>query len=223
MKKSSSAFFAGVCTACLVGGLSLSVLAASDCMTIDVTPISIQVNGTEFAPTDVNGNPVPVFAYEGTTYAPLRALAEAYGLEVGYDAERNMATVTDPDAVVEEPEVVPEPVVSTDYSTWTAEEEAAYEEFKSLWIVEYSNYYSNVNLYKVFEFEKTNETLKQYGTLTVEQFALRYDAELQNEYNTTEVRYHAGQVVRGWADKFTDGEWQSGYVEFRNDLTKGGF
>lgn len=33
------------------------------------------------------------FTYNGTTYAPLRALAEAYGLEVGYDAEKKMATV----------------------------------------------------------------------------------------------------------------------------------
>lgn len=63
-------------------------------MTIQVDPINIQVNGQTFQPKDVNGNDVPVFAYNGTTYAPLRALAEAYGLTVGYDAEKNMATVT---------------------------------------------------------------------------------------------------------------------------------
>lgn len=67
-------------------------------MTIQVDPINIQVNGQVFQPKDVNGNDVPVFAYNGTTYAPLRALAEAYGLTVGYDAANNMATVTDPKA-----------------------------------------------------------------------------------------------------------------------------
>lgn len=67
-------------------------------MTISVDPINIQVNGQTFQPKDVNGNDVPVFAYNGTTYAPLRALAEAYGLTVGYDAAANMATVTDPKA-----------------------------------------------------------------------------------------------------------------------------
>lgn len=67
-------------------------------MTIQVDPINIQVNGQTFQPKDVNGNDVPVFAYNGTTYAPLRALAEAYGLTVGYDAAANMATVTDPKA-----------------------------------------------------------------------------------------------------------------------------
>ncbi len=68
-------------------------------MTIQVDPINIQVNGQTFQPKDVNGNDVPVFAYNGTTYAPLRALAEAYGLTVGYDAAANMATVTDPSKV----------------------------------------------------------------------------------------------------------------------------
>ena len=41
--------------------------------------------GEVLQPTDASGNPMEVFTYNGTTYAPLRALAEAYGLEVGYD------------------------------------------------------------------------------------------------------------------------------------------
>ena len=61
-----------------------------------VTPINIVVKGEIFKPTDVTGKSVPVFASNGTTYAPLRALAEAYGLEVGYNAERNLAYVTRP-------------------------------------------------------------------------------------------------------------------------------
>ena len=213
MKKSSSAFLAGVCTACLVGGLSLSVLAASGCMTIDVTPISIQVNGTEFAPTDVNGNPVPVFAYEGTTYAPLRALAEAYGLEVGYDAERNMATVTDPDAAVEEPEVVPEPVVSTDYSTWTAEEEAAYEEFKSLWKEWDVRPTEILSFNLTTDFKSAKETLKKYPAELIEKCSLRMDAEVSpgREIQVTEIRYHFAQIVGGWVDKLTDSGWVCGY------------
>jgi len=65
---------------------------------IQVDPIRIQVNGQIFQPKDVNGNHVRIFAYQGTTYAPLRALAEAYGLEVGYDADANMATVNSPNS-----------------------------------------------------------------------------------------------------------------------------
>lgn len=70
--------------------------------------MNIQVNGTTFAPKDAQGASVPVFALNGTTYAPLRALAEAYGLEVGYDKGSNMATVGEKgSAPVETPPPVP--------------------------------------------------------------------------------------------------------------------
>lgn len=83
-------------TACV---LAVHVLAASGMIQISVDPsIKILVNGSEFKPKDVNGKDVMTFVYQGTTYAPLRALAEAYGLEVGYDANLKMATVSEPAA-----------------------------------------------------------------------------------------------------------------------------
>ena len=94
MKKQIPPFLAGVLTALLVLSLGASALAASCRLTLEVDPVRIQVDGQLFQPKDVNGNDVPVFSYNGTTYAPLRALAEAYGLTVGYDAETNLATVT---------------------------------------------------------------------------------------------------------------------------------
>lgn len=122
-------FLSGVLCATLVFSLALSALAISGKMTIEVDPINIQVNGETFAPTDVNGKEVPVFAYQGTTYAPVRALAEAYGLEVGYDAATNMATVTDPEAKP----VTPDTTAKADYDHWSEEDEAAYQEFLALW------------------------------------------------------------------------------------------
>lgn len=77
--------------------LAVTSFAAGNLISISVDPtVKILVNGSEFQPKDVNGNDVMTFIYNGTTYAPLRALAEAYGLEVGYDAARNMATVSEP-------------------------------------------------------------------------------------------------------------------------------
>lgn len=96
MKKQLCGFLAGAMTMLLLVGLAAFALAATGRMSIEVDPINIQVDGETFQPKDVNGKNVPVFAYNGTTYAPLRALAEAYGLTVGYDAARNMATVTKP-------------------------------------------------------------------------------------------------------------------------------
>lgn len=74
--------------------LAVGAMSAGNLINIEVDPsIKILVNGEEFKPKDVNGKDVMVFSYNGTTYAPLRALAEAYGLEVGYDADKRMATV----------------------------------------------------------------------------------------------------------------------------------
>ena len=93
MKKTTKIIVTGaVCAA-----LAATSFAAGTLVNIAVDPsIKILVNGEEFKPKDVNGNDVMVFTYEGTTYAPLRALAEAYGLEVGYDSNRKMATVSEP-------------------------------------------------------------------------------------------------------------------------------
>ena len=131
MKKRIPSFLAGMLTMALIGSLAIPALASAG-MTITVDPINIQVNGQTFQPKDVNGNDVPVFAQSGTTYAPLRALAEAYGLEVGYDSKTNMATVSEPGTAPTTPAAP-----STNYSDWSAEEEAAYQEFKGMWAVEF--------------------------------------------------------------------------------------
>ena len=93
MKSKLSMFLAGVLTALLLTCLPASALASDGTLTLTVHPIKVMVNGTVFQPKDAQGNEVLVFTYDNTTYAPLRALAEAYGLEVGYDARNNMATV----------------------------------------------------------------------------------------------------------------------------------
>lgn len=122
-------FLSGVLCATLVFSLTLSALAISGRMTIEVDPINVQVNGEVFQPTDVTGKEVPVFAYQGTTYAPLRALAEAYGLEVGYDKAANMATVTDPEA---KPVTPTTDTIGEDSSNHSL----SYEEFKAMWKLE---------------------------------------------------------------------------------------
>ncbi len=97
MKKNIPSFLMGIIATVLVFSLSIPVLAAAG-LTITVnTDMKVQVNNQVFQPKDVNGNDVMVFEYQGTTYAPLRAIAEAYGLKVGYDPEKRMATVGESD------------------------------------------------------------------------------------------------------------------------------
>ena len=102
----------------LTAAITSTALASDGSMTVTIHPIRILVNGEAFRPTDVNGNEVMVFTVNGTTYVPLRALAEAYGLEVGYDAANNIASVNSPDRVPAAP--APETRDFTAY--WTVEE-----------------------------------------------------------------------------------------------------
>lgn len=88
-------FFAGVLTAGLLLALGLTALAAGRTITVD-DGIRITFNGTAFTPKDANGKPVELFTYNGTTYAPLRAICEAAGLTVGYDAATRTAQVSAP-------------------------------------------------------------------------------------------------------------------------------
>ena len=71
-----------------------SALAASVARNISVTyrNIKIVVNGQQFTPRDSQGNIVEPFIYGGTTFLPLRAVGEAFGLDVEWDG--NTSTVS---------------------------------------------------------------------------------------------------------------------------------
>lgn len=47
--------------------------------------VNIYINDKKLEPKDANGNPVEVFAYNGTTYLPVRAVSEALGQPVQWD------------------------------------------------------------------------------------------------------------------------------------------
>ena len=96
MKSKVLSFLSGVLCTIAIIGLPVTALAASNCFTIECNPIKVLVNGEVFQPKDAKGNDALVFTYNGTTYAPMRALAEAYGLEVGYDGSKNLAMVNSP-------------------------------------------------------------------------------------------------------------------------------
>ena len=86
-------FLAGILTTILALGLGGAALAASRTIQIE-DGIAVTINGARFSPRDVNGNQVPLFAYNGTTYAPVRALCQAAGMTVSYDSATRTAQVT---------------------------------------------------------------------------------------------------------------------------------
>lgn len=174
MKKHIPSFAAGMLTMALVGSLGIGALAASGSFTITVDPINVQVNGEVFQPKDATGADVPVFSYNGTTYAPLRALAEAYGLEVGYDAESNMATV------VEAGEALP----TEESATTTYTFDYSYEEFKELWSLDDSRVDASGGgvFVRAINDEQTTLWLSQADRETAKRYFMDFCNEIRSNY-----------------------------------------
>lgn len=57
------------------------------------TGIKVYVNDHIVEPKDAGGNPVDIFVYNGTTYLPIRAIGNALGLPVQYDASTETAYI----------------------------------------------------------------------------------------------------------------------------------
>ena len=202
MKKRFLSFAAGALTALLISATTVTALAASGAIRIEVSPINVLVDGEVFQPKDAKGNDVMVFTYNGTTYAPLRALAEAYGLEVGYDGERHIATVS------KQPTQTQPPIADTGYAgfekQWTVKEKP---------VTNYGNE-------KIFTATYSGDLSrgefkawwKSYDLSTIKEYAERMMAEVQSEV--------PGYIVTAY---FSYGQYNLGSVHAESDFTGSNF
>lgn len=72
---------------CLLTGTVLASETTTRTLTAYFSGIKIVVDGVAVTPKDANGNAVEPFIVDGTTYLPVRAVAEALGKEVGWDGD----------------------------------------------------------------------------------------------------------------------------------------
>lgn len=84
MKKRVLTVLLALALLCSAGG---AALASSGAREADLTyrGVTVKLNGTTLVPVDANGAGVEPFILDGTTYLPLRAVAGALGLDVGWD------------------------------------------------------------------------------------------------------------------------------------------
>ena len=202
MKKRFLSFAAGALTALLISATTVTALAASGAIQIEVSPISVLVDGEVFQPKDAKGNDVMVFTYNGTTYAPLRALAEAYGLEVGYDGERHIA-----------------PVSSRPTQTQPSIADTGYAGFEKQWTVK-EKPVTNYGDEKIFTVTYSGDLSrsefkawwKSYDLSTIKEYAERMIAEVQSEV--------PGYIVTAY---FSYGQYNLGSVHAESDFTGSNF
>lgn len=87
----------GALVGVLVGAtlVNIPTLARQAAERIEVVydDIKILIDGKEFQPTDVNGNTVEPFIYNGTTYLPVRAIANAFDKEVDWEPQTSTVSL----------------------------------------------------------------------------------------------------------------------------------
>ena len=95
MKKKLKSVLLGLTIGSIV--LTASVFASSGAVqkTLSYNNIKIALNGQEIHPADANGNYVEPFIIDGTTYLPVRAVANAIGLNVDWDGNTNTVLLSD--------------------------------------------------------------------------------------------------------------------------------
>ncbi len=94
MKKRLQGLIAGTLIGALVTGGAAFATVATKQADLYYRDIKIVVDGSEVTPTDANGNSTEPFIIEGTTYLPVRALANALGMEVSWDEETSTVIVS---------------------------------------------------------------------------------------------------------------------------------
>jgi hypothetical protein len=95
MKKRMGGFVSGFVTAILVLGLAIPAFAAYQKQaTLNYNDIKVTMDGNAITPKDANGNAIEPFIIDGTTYLPVRGIATALNLNVGWDQATSTVTLS---------------------------------------------------------------------------------------------------------------------------------
>ena len=107
--KSWKSFAAGMIVMAILVALCAPALAAGSLTNLQdvlVGGIRIVIDGQELHPTDANGKPVDAMIYNGTTYLPVRAVANALNKAVSWDGPTYTVYLGDMDGQLEYPTVM---------------------------------------------------------------------------------------------------------------------
>lgn len=112
MKKLKGYLLGFLSAALLFGGVSAFAVNTTTLYDVLTNGITIVVDGQKLNPTDVNGNKVEPIIYNGTTYLPVRAVANSIGKPVYWDGPNYTVYLGDMDGKLEYPTVELENMVS---------------------------------------------------------------------------------------------------------------
>ncbi|MGM9552479.1 MAG: stalk domain-containing protein [Clostridia bacterium] len=85
MNKRLQGFAAGALAVAMLSGMPTLAKETAETITAVYHNVKLVVDGVLIEPKDANGNVVEPFIYNGTTYLPVRAVAEAFEKDVTWD------------------------------------------------------------------------------------------------------------------------------------------
>ncbi|MBQ8250023.1 MAG: NPCBM/NEW2 domain-containing protein [Clostridia bacterium] len=105
MKKRTKSIIAGLVVGATLAGTSLIAANTITLYNVVANGVKIVIDGQKITPTDANGNAVEPIIYNGTTYLPVRAVANAFGKAVYWDGPTYTVYLGDMDGKLEYPTV----------------------------------------------------------------------------------------------------------------------
>lgn len=98
MRRNFGGFLSGCLVTAAVVGLigTAAATVGRQTVSVDYNNIKVTLDGQQVSLVDANGATVEPFAIDGTTYLPVRAVASALGLEVGWDSATSTVTLATP-------------------------------------------------------------------------------------------------------------------------------
>ena len=93
MKKRLQGLIAGMLIGAMLTSGVVFAKQATETINVIYDNIKILIDGKEYQPTDVNGDAVEPFIFNGTTYLPVRAIANAFDKKVDWEAQTSTVTL----------------------------------------------------------------------------------------------------------------------------------
>jgi hypothetical protein len=152
--------------------------------------IQIFVDGKRMDPRDVNGASVEPFIINGTTYLPVRAVAEALGMEVGWDNASKSVRIVRSGATTpvpsqpKPPESTPVPPAEAALKQWLSEKGVDFKSAMEAYFGEGTKVFLSANGSKlVMEISKvTKAGIPQEERLRQEEAFIQGLAGIENDY-----------------------------------------
>ncbi len=118
MKKRLQGLLAGILIGSLMTGIGTFAINTTTFYDVVMGGIKIVLNGKQLRPADAQGNTVEPFIYNGTTYLPVRAVADALGLPVSWDGPNYTVYLGDMDGKLESPTLMLKDAVDIDKDSY---------------------------------------------------------------------------------------------------------